>query len=188
MNCNDIKSLFSEYYDGENTVPLGDIKAHLSECAACRTEYNAYAQLITDVRNLPQPKVPPGFFEAMVDYVQNHEPGAAVAMPRQIRRKSHVVSQFISLAAVAAAIVLMFMWVNPPTFLQVDPYEAGELNGYIAPMPIDARIGIEPIGLTLEEPIDEPQSEHNPVLLISAIGLFVVAGVGGVIVIRSRLQ
>ena len=143
LNCKDVQALFSDYYDDSKLVrnsaptPRTAFEAHLKECAACAAEYEKYAQLLDDVRNLPEPEMPWGFHESLVAYVEAHT----------ARKKWSVFRSVPQWAAVAASLVAVFMWglvAFAPT--GTDDYS----TGYIPVIPFDSQDFI-PIAPAMEE-------------------------------------
>ena len=127
MNCDDIRGLFSEYYDGGETDAC--LTEHFKECLDCASEYDKYRRLIDEVRNLPEPELPPDFHENMMAAVRKH-----AAKNKQARNPRRY-------ALVAAAILWAVAWISggfwvdyanemgyelvaPIGFAQVESFEA----------------------------------------------------------------
>jgi hypothetical protein len=70
MNCNEIRELFSEYYDSECGVSDA-VTAHLKICEDCVDGYAAYKNLFDEIRAIPQPELPDGFHEKMMAAVKS---------------------------------------------------------------------------------------------------------------------
>ena len=81
-------------------IPRAAIEAHLKACVACAVEYKKYSQLLDDVRNLPEPEMPWGFHESLMDYVE----------ARTAKKKWSFFRGVPQWAAIAASLVALFMW------------------------------------------------------------------------------
>ena len=104
MKCEDVRDLFSEYYD-DATKQAGEITLHLERCPDCSNEFEAYSKLVVDVASIKEPEVPDGFHQALVSYVDGFYRGRK----RHISILSHrFTSVFASMAAAAAA--MLFVW------------------------------------------------------------------------------
>lgn len=191
VNCENVVEMFSGYYDGDDTLPLGKINAHLTQCESCRKEYEAFASLINDVRNLPAPDVPHGFYQTMLDYVASRKVNVASQVYKKPRRR-RLLSGYVSTSAIAAALVLLFMWATPPTVEnsiishQNQAIETGieTEDGYIPIAPMHGRATV-PIYPIYEPPVPEPQ--RNNLLLIPAIGFFMLGAAGGVVIVMQKI-
>ena len=96
MNCEDVGTLFSEYYDGEGSTD--EVLAHLQQCPACAAEYEKYAEFMDQVKALPTPELPIGFHAALMRRINS-----------QKRRKSF--RRYLPLATAAAASLLV-LWIG----------------------------------------------------------------------------
>jgi len=202
MTCKDIQAKFSEYYDTGDV--LLDVAEHLKKCQNCAAEYNEYAKLFNQVRNLPEPALPENFHNDLMNYVHKNK--------QPIHKLKPVARWNVAFSAVAAAaIVLFFIWFAGGTAQETSPYP-------IDFMPMDAHIGFEPIEIELSvenesyplcqetqvyspfarnidpigidfEPVmfcleaDEPVRSYN--LLIVAICLMLLA-IGGLVAVNIR--
>jgi|GEM_PF-3661402 len=98
MNCDDVVALFSEYYDGEDFDASAEFSAHLLECLACAEEYKRYAQLMDEVKALPEPAMPVGFHAALMRRVRD----------TSARKRRGFYLPFV--AAAAAAVFIVGFW------------------------------------------------------------------------------
>jgi len=86
MRCDDVRGLFSEYFDyeagfeidfeDEAGVDFEDkaaISAHLHECAECRLEYEKFRSLINELQSLPEPQLPTGFSDTLRQAINDHK-------------------------------------------------------------------------------------------------------------------
>ena len=69
MRCAQVQGLFSEIYDGVAEQQAG-LARHLLDCPACGQEYERYCQLLDEVRQLPEPELPPGFHESIMGKIR----------------------------------------------------------------------------------------------------------------------
>ena len=99
MNCDDIRELFSDYYDGEDDT--GEVAAHLLSCAACADEYQTFAALFDEMKNMPMPELPAGFHQRLMHGVN-----------KEARRKKYV--RYMPFAvSMAASILVALFWFAP---------------------------------------------------------------------------
>ena len=104
MKCEDVRNLFSEYFDDE-TEMASEITLHLDRCSDCRKEFEEYHKLLIDVANIEEPDVPDGFHQALVSYADGFYRGRK----KHISITSHrFASVFGSLAAAAAAVLIVW--------------------------------------------------------------------------------
>ena len=73
MRCKDVQAQFSEIYDGvaERQAVLAK---HLINCPICAAEYESYSQLLDDVKWLPEPELPVGFHETIMEKIRDIAP------------------------------------------------------------------------------------------------------------------
>ena len=145
MRCNDIRELFSEYYEGEGTSS-GEVSAHLQECPACALEYEAFARLINEVRELPQPTLPVGFHETLMR-------GVKIAA-----RKRRLPVYMPMVAAAAASILVIAIWVS-------GVFEVGT-DYWATPMAVSAPAPPMPPGAPAPQEMDifEPMTDAAPMM------------------------
>ena len=138
LNCKDIQTLFSEYYDDYLPAEISRtaFEAHLNECAACAAEYKKYAQLLSDVQRLPEPQMPWGFHQRLMTYVET----------RTVKKKWSFFRSVPQWGAVAASLVAIFMW----GLVAFAPTETNDHMGYIPIAPISSE-GFVPIVPAMEE-------------------------------------
>jgi len=96
MNCDDIRELFSEYYDAEG--PVDEVKAHLQDCAGCTKAFEEYTRLFDEVRALPESELPTGFHDALMRGVR-----------MELRRKKRKAFMPFVMSAAASLLVAM-LW------------------------------------------------------------------------------
>ena len=104
MKCEDVRGLFSEYYDGE-TNQADEISLHLEGCADCNNEFEEFRSIFLHVSDIKETDVPVGFRQALVSYADGFYKG----------RKRHIsitrhkfASAFASMAAAAAAVLVVW--------------------------------------------------------------------------------
>jgi len=73
MRCALVQDLFSEVYDGVAERQTA-IEKHLKKCPTCAAEYEAYKQMLIDLRHLPEPELPLGFHESIMEKIQTITP------------------------------------------------------------------------------------------------------------------
>jgi len=110
MDCRDIQDQFSEYYDDD--PQSSSVHIHLENCDKCAAEYEKYAQLIDQVRTLPNPEMPQGFHRKLMAYVLN---AIEISTPPMFERSAPVnrrkfkVVRAASYATLAASIILAIL-------------------------------------------------------------------------------
>ena len=116
MRCIDVQAQFSEIYDGvaERQAMLAN---HLINCPACAAEYESYSRLLDDLKWLPEPEIPEGFHDTVMNKIRALAPPSDHAIDEIIegfsrrntrnapRRKRN--ATFARWAGVAAACLLM---------------------------------------------------------------------------------
>jgi len=108
-SCNDIQSLFSEFYDDNND----EVFKHLDTCVECKNEFEKYAQLMDEVRNLPIPEPPEDFHSKLMSGVRNNNATTKNHQKRleQERRKISFQRRFsFATTAVAACFLMAVIW------------------------------------------------------------------------------
>jgi anti-sigma factor RsiW len=154
MKCEDVRESFSEYYDGERD---DKVAAHLKDCAACASEYESFCNLIDEIRALPEPQLPSGFFDDLMYVVKKSQ-----------KKRGSFYAPYV--LAAAASILLVMIWVGIPNFNYTD--ETGDAN-FIAFKEPDSMIrrfevGIEDIAPFGIEPVGEmPQAVMSRDLLFN---------------------
>jgi len=104
-SCNDIQSLFSEFYDDNND----EVAKHLNTCIECKNEFEKYAQLMDEVRNLPIPEPPKDFHLRLMSGVRNNKNHQKRL--EQERRKISFQRRFsFATTAVAACFLMAVIW------------------------------------------------------------------------------
>ena len=179
MNCNDIETLFSEYYDSEAfedvTLPEATrlaIAAHFQTCAVCATEYARYAALLDEVWNLPDVAMPPGFHQQLMHYV------SANANQQKQRQKKSIFRHANTWVAMAATLAAVFLWglfvFNPLPVAEVESYIPIVSFGTegIAPaaevLP-QGRGAVEPEGFSVTAPDEVYEQNWNTVFIFAII-------------------
>jgi len=103
MKCTDARRWLHEYVDGQaNPMQVRMLKAHLSECAECRTRYEGLRRTTTALRGLEPVEAPEGFTSRVM-----------AALPEDAFRKPHVPlyrrrAFWYQVAAAAVIILLLF--------------------------------------------------------------------------------
>ena len=74
MDCNEIRGLFSDAYDGEAEAEAKDIlESHLRECAECAGGYEKFRAFFSEVKGLPAAEFPGGLHEDAMRRVRGAE-------------------------------------------------------------------------------------------------------------------
>ena len=121
MSCKEIQALFSEYFDLVNfdgdTDDISDdslacsiyekVSKHLDACPICAKEYEAYAQMLTAIRNITAPEPPRGFHQGLMSHVRSQVKKQAV----ERRRKRRMAYRSFAVAA-AASIIFAAIWLG----------------------------------------------------------------------------
>ncbi|MCL2840939.1 MAG: hypothetical protein FWE05_09235 [Defluviitaleaceae bacterium] len=188
MTCDDIRGLFSEFYDdGEADEYLIQ---HLQECSGCAAEYRAFKRLMIDVQNLPAPELPHNFHESLMARVRKHARKNGQISPKQ--RPAWV--KFVLAAAVVLWAVawvssgIIFDNMNQPTvydgwimpIIHVDEVDDG-FEPFVSIESIGEDLFPAPRGLLEPMPLTdiEPIQAVEPDILISytpRLWLFVTIG------------
>ncbi|MCL2216469.1 MAG: hypothetical protein FWB91_05535 [Defluviitaleaceae bacterium] len=101
MDCDDIRGLFSEYYDGGESDE--DVSEHLAGCSVCASEYEEYRRLIDELQNLPVSEPPFGFHENLMAGVRNYAEKNRQAARRLVYKR---------FAFAAAAVLWAVVWIS----------------------------------------------------------------------------
>lgn len=124
MRCQDVQGLFSEIYDGIAAEQAILVK-HLQECSTCAAEYESYCRLLNELKQLPEPEIPPNFHEIMmakIREVASLENNAAsmqeltlrkwqkTARARKPAQKAYAAARRWASVAAAACLLLVSMW------------------------------------------------------------------------------
>ena len=123
MRCAQVQGLFSEIYDG---IAEAGATQHLLDCPACAAEYKRFSQLLDELRQLPEPGLPVGFHESMMEKVREaalldkdnpHKlkivtgKGKGAAKPsRHTTKKAASISRRWAGVAAAACVLLISLW------------------------------------------------------------------------------
>lgn len=89
MKCSEVLNEISAYLDGELSAAQSEsVKAHLSECDACREEYESLAHVSELMRKMPAGfRAPEGFKDAvMARIAAEPQPAPVKAAPTRFRR------------------------------------------------------------------------------------------------------
>lgn len=79
MTCSDFQNRFSEFFDGTAEPSfLGEVDAHLAECAECRRYHDVVAQGSTILRSMPPVVVADDFFPRLQHRIYHLEDGPAL--------------------------------------------------------------------------------------------------------------
>ena len=116
MNCDDVRKLFSDYFDksdfvrnnSDETDSLEEVSTHLQECPACAAEFEDYVRFINEIKSLPAPELPTGFHDALM---------RKVGLESR-RRKRVAFMPYI--AAAAASVLVVMLWVAGAFDYRVD--------------------------------------------------------------------
>jgi len=207
MDCNNFRDLFSEYYDRQTSgkISYDEMTAHLAKCESCAAAYAEYAALFDDVRSLPEPELPEGFHDMLMEYVQENKGRPEFIVTRPSKRKKYIITRMSPLMAVAASLIFAVVW-----FAGVFQ-PAPEPNGYIPIAPLDGTIGIAPVDgelpfpggrmtppdngvgivpldIEIEYPLEEEPRTRSNLLLATAICAILAGTFCGVLVILGRAR
>ena len=116
MKCEDVRNLFSEYYDDE-TDKSGEIALHLDGCPDCTREFEEYRGLFIRLANIKEPEVPRGFRRELVSYTEGFYSGRKRHVSLIVHRFTSVLS---SMAAAAAAVLVVWFIFAHDTGTAVD--------------------------------------------------------------------
>ncbi len=112
MNCRGARRLFGAYWDDEITLAERDwLESHFTACAACRGEYERFAQAIELVGSLPRVEVKPGLAEralARARRASRAPDRLPLGAPRWIP-----ITATAALLAIAATTALQWMGITP---------------------------------------------------------------------------
>jgi len=111
MRCAEVQELFSEIYDGVAKCQA-DLAKHLQDCPICAAEYERYSRLMDEVRQLPEPELPPGFHEAIMGKIREIAPANnhAIKQNRRPAKRAVSVSRRWAGVAAAACVLLISLW------------------------------------------------------------------------------
>jgi len=129
MKCDDVRGLFSEYFDGEAArEDEAAVSVHLRKCAACMLEYEEFCGLLSELQNLPEPQLPEGFSDALRQAVND-------SRQVQMNKRNRWRTAYRSFAlAAAAGILFAVVWFS------------GMLDfGYDEPVPMAGDFAFEPM-------------------------------------------
>jgi len=166
MRCEAVRELFSEIYD-KAAEGQGLLEEHLQNCTACMEEFQAYSQMLNELRHLPIPELPPGFHEAAMNKIQAISPLSNNAIDdlmeeietrkrlREVRRTRQPVKKTASVTrrwagiAAAACLLLVSLWavrtLNLPARYDDESYFAPEAAMESLEMAADAQTGEAPL-------------------------------------------
>ena len=102
MKCENVRELFSEYYDGETSLDV-EITEHLDGCPRCSEEYEKFFHMLEGVANLPEPEVPSGFRQGLMAHAEGYFRGRKTGFTRV-----RFISALSSVAAAAASVLLVW--------------------------------------------------------------------------------
>jgi len=122
MNCERVQDLFSALYDDALAAQDAvDVQAHMQTCAACTDAYAHYVKILEEIRDLPEPTLPPMWHdqvmvmvraEIRVEAVRGHRPAVQTndfAAHRPAGRgRGKAFSRFAGL--MAACFVMLGLW------------------------------------------------------------------------------
>src|SRR5215213_424220 len=93
MTCTDLGPQLLEYLAGTlSDETLSDVRTHLAQCAACRTEVEAFSELWHDMGEVPAPRPDSGrmrarFNAALLGYIEGQvDPRPSVVSRSEERR------------------------------------------------------------------------------------------------------
>jgi len=146
-NCNDIQSLFSEFYDDNNN----EIAMHLDTCIECKHEFEKYAQLMDEVRTLPIPEPPEDFHFMLMAGVQ-HNKNHQKRLEQEQRKISFQRRFSFATTAVAACFLMAVIWFGG--FFETR--NESIIHDYVTVTPFATFDGISELGEDI--PVVEPES------------------------------
>jgi len=172
MNCDDIRGLFSGYFDGQlDDTEAAEITAHFEGCEACAKEYEFFCKMINDIRKLPSPALPPGFHGMLMKRVRGER-----------RKRRGVFMPYLTAAASVLLVVGLWFTFLPMFDGVVEPpmeYEnlAEDLDAPIAiqPFNIGPRMVMDDVVAGLDDEVDLDERGVNwipPVVaLVGLLGI-----------------
>lgn len=105
--CTGCRDRFSEYIDGELSAPeQRAVESHLSACAECRAELEAWRRAVRAVSELPKRPAPAGFGARVMKRLRSHE---AAPQPVVLRL---LWSRLLPIAAMVLAVALLTLTVS----------------------------------------------------------------------------
>jgi len=69
MRCDDVRGLFSEIYD-DVADEQAALLSHIENCPECKAEYESYSKLFDELKELPEPELPIGFHDSIMEKIQ----------------------------------------------------------------------------------------------------------------------
>ena len=114
MSCDDVRAILDAYLADElETAERRAVTAHLASCAGCRSEVQAWSELLERARALPRSIEPPRDLWPDVDAALDAAPvvalGAAPWRPRAGLRPVWLVAAALALVVVTAALTTFFL-------------------------------------------------------------------------------
>lgn len=116
MNCHEVKDQLSGFFDAELAeAEAAEIRQHLSSCAECARQRDAFDELSGVVQSLPQPSLPTDGWQEMEAQLSNAEvtePAADSSPVRSAETHPRISSRFrraMMVAATVAAALLVWL-------------------------------------------------------------------------------
>src|ERR1051325_8410075 len=112
MHCTDLGPQMLEYLAGTlSDDRLAEIRAHLAECAACRDEVDATAELWNELGATPSPRAESARMRARFDaarqgYIDGQAESRVTAAVTALRRPSWQWQPWVQFAGAAAVLVI----------------------------------------------------------------------------------
>ena len=152
MDCKKMRSMFSEIYDAiQEEYPLdGAVINHLNSCPACVAEFDAYSNVINEVRGLPEPELPQDFHHMLVEYVK-----------RNRRQKQATLAWVTPIVSAAASIIFAVIWVVGAAVMAPE-IENGGFGEGIEIEAFGGEIGIMPTDIDIQIYDDLPTGRMFP--------------------------
>lgn len=125
MNCAEAKNLISDWLDNLLTEPQSCLfKAHLAGCAVCSREAESMQEMMSALRNLPQPALdlPPDFTASVLGRLRGEE---------KRPRESRILRIPVRTLAMAASLAFLLGMTN----ILVGSFTGGRLDG-VLPGPV----------------------------------------------------
>jgi len=110
MNCKKIKKLLQLYID--DALTFGEkqqVKQHLEECSACRTELKSLSAMVKLIKSLPEVSTPPDFTQNIMAKISREEIRIQSSWMDRLKKQVSI-PQFSFRLAGAVAVVAVFVF------------------------------------------------------------------------------
>lgn len=110
MNCRKIKNLLQPYID--DALTFGEkqqVKQHLEDCSACRTELKSLSAMVKLIKSLPEVSTPPDFTQNIMARISQEKIQIQSSWMDRLKKQVSI-PQFSFRFAGAAAITALFVF------------------------------------------------------------------------------